>query len=62
LQRLASTGVALLLVEQYINRALDMADEVVLLDRGEVAYHGSPADLDQDTVMQRYLGIETSVN
>jgi branched-chain amino acid transport system ATP-binding protein len=62
LQRLASTGVALLLVEQYINRALDMADEVVLLDRGEVAYHGSPADLDQDTVMQRYLGIETSLH
>jgi branched-chain amino acid transport system ATP-binding protein len=62
LQRLASTGVALLLVEQYINRALDIADEVVLLDRGEVAYHGSPADLDQDTVMQRYLGIETSVH
>jgi branched-chain amino acid transport system ATP-binding protein len=60
LHTLARTGVALLLVEQYINRALDMADKVVLLDRGHVAFDGSPASLDQDTVLQRYLGIETS--
>ena len=58
LRRLADTGVALLLVEQYINRALDMADKVVLLDRGQVAFDGPPADLNQDTVLRRYLGTE----
>jgi branched-chain amino acid transport system ATP-binding protein len=62
LTRLASTGVALLLVEQYINRALEMADHVVLLDRGQVAYDGSPADLDQATVMRRYLGIDANTS
>jgi branched-chain amino acid transport system ATP-binding protein len=58
LHDLAGRGVALLLVEQYINRALEMADQVVLLDRGRVVFDGSPADLDEDTVVKRYLGVE----
>jgi branched-chain amino acid transport system ATP-binding protein len=58
LHDLAGHGVALLLVEQYINRALEMADQVVLLDRGRVVFDGSPADLDEDTVVKRYLGVE----
>jgi branched-chain amino acid transport system ATP-binding protein len=62
LRQLASTGVSLLIVEQYINRALEMADQVVLLDRGQIAYNGSPGDLDQATVMRRYLGIDASAS
>ena len=61
LHDLARSGVALLLVEQYINRALEMADWVVLLDRGHVVFSGSPAGLDQDLVMQRYLGAGSSL-
>jgi branched-chain amino acid transport system ATP-binding protein len=60
LQRLAATGVALLLVEQYVNRALEMADRVVLLDRGQVAFDGVPSELEQDTVLQGYLATESS--
>ena len=56
LQRLAQTGAALLLVEQYVNRALEMANIVALLDRGKIVFSGSPADLDQDAVLHGYLG------
>ncbi len=56
LLELAASGVALLLVEQYVNRAMEMADQVTLLDRGRVAFSGSPADLDRDAVLRGYLG------
>jgi branched-chain amino acid transport system ATP-binding protein len=56
LRKLADTGVALLLVEQYVTRALAMADRVVLLDRGQVAFTGVPGELDEQAVLRRYLG------
>jgi branched-chain amino acid transport system ATP-binding protein len=37
----------MLLVEQYVTRALAMADRVVLLNRGSVAYDGQPSELDE---------------
>lgn len=58
LQKLAQTGVSLLLVEQYVNRALELSDSVVLLDRGAVAFNGPSKDLDEDTVVRGYLGVE----
>jgi branched-chain amino acid transport system ATP-binding protein len=58
--QLAATGAALLLVEQYVNRALKLADLVVLLDRGTVAFNGAPSDLDQDDVLRGYLGLGSS--
>jgi branched-chain amino acid transport system ATP-binding protein len=56
LERLASTGVALVLVEQYINRALEMADSVVVLDRGVVHFFGPASAVDEDSVIRAYLG------
>jgi branched-chain amino acid transport system ATP-binding protein len=58
LRKLADTGVSLLLVEQYVTRALAMADRVVLLDRGQVSFDGLPTDLDEQTVLRGYLGVE----
>jgi branched-chain amino acid transport system ATP-binding protein len=58
LQNLASTGVALLLVEQYVNRALEMVDTVVLLNKGKIMFTGAPNNLEQDEVLRGYLGIE----
>jgi branched-chain amino acid transport system ATP-binding protein len=58
--QLAATGAALLLVEQYVNRALKLADLVVLLDRGTVAFNGAPSDLDQNEVLRGYLGLDSS--
>jgi branched-chain amino acid transport system ATP-binding protein len=57
LQRLSGRGVALLLVEQYVSRALDLADAVYLLDRGQISYSGSASGLDEAAVLKGYLGV-----
>jgi branched-chain amino acid transport system ATP-binding protein len=55
---LAADGVALVLVEQYVNRALELASSAVLLDRGTVAYAGPSRDLDEAAVLRGYLGVD----
>ena len=60
LGRLVDTGAAILLVEQYVNRALSLASSVTLLDRGEVAFDGPAAQLDQNEVLRGYLGMDVT--
>jgi branched-chain amino acid transport system ATP-binding protein len=57
LEGLANAGVAMVLVEQYVTRALALADHVVLLDKGTVSYDGKPDGLDEEAVLRGYLGI-----
>jgi branched-chain amino acid transport system ATP-binding protein len=38
LRDIAATGAALLIVEQYVHRALEVADQVVVLNRGQVLF------------------------
>ncbi len=57
LAQLPATGVAVLLVEQYVTRALQMADQVVLLNRGRVSFNGPPSDLEKDEMLRGYLGV-----
>ena len=57
---LAADGVALVLVEQYVNRALELAGSAVLLDRGTVAYAGPSRDLDEAAVLRGYLGVDVA--
>jgi branched-chain amino acid transport system ATP-binding protein len=54
---ITATGTALLIVEQYVPRALEIADEVYLLDRGKVAFAGRAAELDGAELTRRYLGV-----
>ncbi len=56
LDRLAQSHVSLVIVEQYINRVVAMADTAYLLTRGEVSWSGPAADLDVDVVMANYMG------
>ena len=42
LASLKAKGAALLVIEQHVEHALDLADQVVALDRGRVAYCGPP--------------------
>jgi branched-chain amino acid transport system ATP-binding protein len=56
LRALASTGVSLVLVEQYVNRALEMADVAYLMARGGIVWTGPAADLDQEALVNAYLG------
>jgi branched-chain amino acid transport system ATP-binding protein len=55
LEALRRQGVALLLVEQYVDRALQLADVVHVLNRGRIVHVGTPAETDRDTLMRRYL-------
>jgi branched-chain amino acid transport system ATP-binding protein len=59
---LAQRHVALVVVEQYVNRALELADRVVLLRRGEIAWEGNASDLDERALAESYLGQERELS
>jgi branched-chain amino acid transport system ATP-binding protein len=56
---LASQGTSLLLVEQYVTRALALADYVYVLNRGRISFAGDSSELDQGAVFEQYLGTAT---
>jgi branched-chain amino acid transport system ATP-binding protein len=56
LARLAAEGAALLVVEQYVPRALALADYVYVLRRGRIAFVGEPSELTAEDVFAAYLG------
>jgi branched-chain amino acid transport system ATP-binding protein len=60
LRRIASEGISLLVVEQYVARALELADYVYILNRGRIRFAGEPAEVGDQTVLQSYLGALTS--
>ena len=62
LDRIAASGVALLVVEQYVSRALALASTVYLLNQGEIVYHGPSAGLDEEKVFDLYTGAASDVN
>jgi branched-chain amino acid transport system ATP-binding protein len=58
---IVAEGTSLLLVEQYVRRALDAADSVVILTKGRIAFTGAASDVGDD-VFQHYLGTAASAN
>lgn len=58
LPRIAASGTAVLLVEQFVGRALQVAGYAYLIEKGRVQAHGSPAELsrDQTALESAYLG------
>ena len=56
LGRLTAEGASLLLVEQYVPRALALADYVYLLNRGRIAFCGEPAEFADEDVFAHYVG------
>jgi len=56
LATLAATGIGLLLVEQYVERALEIVDRVYLLNRGRITHHGPATELTRDTILSHYMG------
>ena len=57
LARLAAEGASLLLVEQYVTRALEVADYVYLLNRGQIAFAGEPAEVGSAELFEQYVGV-----
>jgi branched-chain amino acid transport system ATP-binding protein len=60
LARMAADGRSLLIVEQYVTKALAMADYVYVLARGEMAFACEPGELSNEDVFARYLGVEVN--
>jgi branched-chain amino acid transport system ATP-binding protein len=59
LRHLAADGAALLIVEQYVHLALDLADYVYVLNRGMVSFVGEPTELAADEVFDHYMGVHS---
>lgn len=56
LAEILAEGASLILVEQYVKRALNFADFVYVLTRGRVTYSGRAGDLDTAELLSTYLG------
>jgi branched-chain amino acid transport system ATP-binding protein len=56
LDRLAVENRSLLIVEQYVSKALALADHVHLLARGRIVFAGEPVELEGSDIFARYLG------
>jgi branched-chain amino acid transport system ATP-binding protein len=56
LHQLAQEGVALLIVDQFVTRALAMASTAYVLGRGEITFAGSAQELADRDVFKEYLG------
>jgi branched-chain amino acid transport system ATP-binding protein len=55
IERAAQTGVTIVLIEQFVHRALALASQCVILKQGAVAWTGPSANARQE-VLDRYLG------
>jgi branched-chain amino acid transport system ATP-binding protein len=49
------TGITIVLIEQFVHRALQLADSCVILTRGRVGWSGPAVEAGQE-VLDRYLG------
>jgi ABC-type branched-subunit amino acid transport system ATPase component len=59
LGRARDAGVTVIMIEQYVHRALAFADECLVLHRGEIAWQG-PTDAAHGEVLRAYLGDATT--
>ena len=51
------TGLAVLLVEQNIDFALNTASRCAVMEKGRIVHEGGPEELRSDAVLKRYLAI-----
>jgi branched-chain amino acid transport system ATP-binding protein len=54
--RFKSTGMTIVLVEQYVHRALAVSETVAIMEKGRVVFVGTPSDIAADDLAARYLG------
>ena len=57
-KRLKEEGQAILLTEQKMKFALDIADEVYIMSKGQIVFHGTPDEVRGDEELKTvYLGV-----
>lgn len=56
IHQLRDSGVSLLIVEQYVQRALDIANYVYVLNKGTLHFAGEPYEVEGEKVLESYLG------
>lgn len=57
-KRLKAEGQAILLTEQKLKFALEIADEVYIMSKGQIVFHGTPDEIRGDDELKRvYLGV-----
>jgi branched-chain amino acid transport system ATP-binding protein len=59
LAQLVERGLSVVVVEQYVQRALDLAQTVYVLSNGEIIHHGPADEIQPDEIYEKYLGIES---
>ncbi len=60
-QLVASEGLTIIMVEQFVQTALSFADEAAIMVNGELVKRGTPADIHSD-VVGAYLGAESAAS
>jgi len=58
LHELSQRGVSLLIVDQFVTKALGMADKAYVLRQGQIVYDGSPDELLAGDIFSYYLGTD----
>jgi branched-chain amino acid transport system ATP-binding protein len=61
LHRIRDEGVTVLLIEQFVERALGFADEAVILRRGRIGWQGHARDAGPE-LLKEYIGGETATS
>ena len=60
IKQLKVEGLSMLMVEQNLAMALDLADQVYILNKGQVVFDGTPEDLKVDaTIKNKYLALSS---
>jgi ABC-type branched-subunit amino acid transport system ATPase component/branched-subunit amino acid ABC-type transport system permease component len=59
IEALRREGTSVLLVEEKVRHVLDIADDVFLLELGRIKWSGARSELDEDVLMEAYLGAAT---
>lgn len=63
IRRIRDEDVAILLVEQNVNAVLDLSDRNYIINKGEIMYEGTSAELRADeAVQEQYLGVGASID
>ena len=53
---MSERGTSLLIVDQFVHRALDMAQTAYVLNRGEITVSGTAAEVREMDVFAEYMG------